>query len=46
MKNLQELALNYVDKEQQPNNWLNLQFYYMFSKKGKKNIGEAPVVAG
>jgi outer membrane protein insertion porin family len=24
-----EAALNYVDKEQQPNNWLNLQFYYL-----------------
>jgi outer membrane protein insertion porin family len=37
-----EAAINYVDKEQQPNNWLNLQFYYLFSKNGKKNIGEAP----
>jgi len=35
-------AVNYVDKEQQPNNVLNLQFYYMFSKKGKKDIGEPP----
>jgi outer membrane protein insertion porin family len=35
-------ATNYVDKEQQPNNWLNLQFYYTFSKHGKKDIGEAP----
>jgi outer membrane protein insertion porin family len=39
-----EAAVNYVDKEQQPNNWLNLQFYYLFSKKGKKNIGEAPAI--
>lgn len=39
-----DLALNYVDKEQQPNNWLNLQFYYLFSKNGKKNIGEAPAL--
>jgi outer membrane protein insertion porin family len=39
-----EAALNYVDKEQQPNNWLNLQFYYTFSKNGKKNIGEAPSI--
>jgi len=39
-----ETAVNYVDKEQQPNNWLNLQLYYTFSNKGKKNIGEAPVV--
>jgi outer membrane protein insertion porin family len=35
-------AVNYVDKEQQPNNWLNLQFYYTFSRHGKKDIGEAP----
>jgi len=35
-------AENYVDKEQQPNNVLNLQFYYLFSKNGKKDIGEAP----
>ena len=41
-KQYSELALNYVDKEQQPNNWLNLQFYYTFSKHGKKDIGEAP----
>ena len=39
---LSETAINYVDKEQQPNNWLNLQFYYLFSKKGKRDIGEAP----
>jgi outer membrane protein insertion porin family len=37
-----EAAVNYVDKEQQPNNVLNLQFYYLFSKNGKKDIGEAP----
>jgi hypothetical protein len=37
-----EAAVNYVDKGQQPNNWLNLQFYYLFSKKGKKDIGEPP----
>ncbi|MEO6524406.1 MAG: BamA/TamA family outer membrane protein [Mucilaginibacter sp.] len=35
-------AVNYVDKEQQPNNWLNLQFYYTFSNHGKRDIGEAP----
>jgi hypothetical protein len=39
-----EAALNYVDKEQQPNNKLNLQFYYWFSNKGKRNIGEAPAI--
>ena len=41
-KEFAEAAVNYVDKEQQPNNWLNLQFYYTFSNKGKRNIGEAP----
>ncbi|RCH54058.1 hypothetical protein DJ568_14325 [Mucilaginibacter hurinus] len=39
-----DLALNYIDKEQRPNNWLNLQFYYMFSQNGKKNIGEPPSI--
>lgn len=39
-----ETAVNYVDKEQQPNNKLNLQLYYMFSQKGKKDIGEAPAI--
>lgn len=43
-KNFEDLAVNYVDKEQQPNNWLNLQLYYSFSKKGKRNIGEAPAL--
>ncbi len=41
-KEFLEPAANYVDKEEQPNNWLNLQFYYLFSKNGKKDIGEAP----
>ncbi|MBD1393192.1 translocation and assembly module lipoprotein TamL [Mucilaginibacter glaciei] len=41
-KDFADAAVMYVDKEQQPNNWLNLQFYYLFSNKGKKNIGEAP----
>ncbi|WP_091149955.1 translocation and assembly module lipoprotein TamL [Mucilaginibacter pineti] len=39
-----DAAVNYVDKEQQPNNWLNLQLYYTFNKSGKKNIGEAPAI--
>ncbi|MBS1524838.1 MAG: BamA/TamA family outer membrane protein [Bacteroidetes bacterium] len=39
---LAESAVNYVDKDQQPNNWLNLQLYYLFSKNGKKDIGEPP----
>lgn len=35
---------NYVDKEQQPNNWLNLNFYYAFSNKGKRDIGDPPAL--
>lgn len=41
-KQYQETVVNYVDKEQQPNNWFNLQFYYLFSNHGKREIGEAP----
>ena len=41
-KEFQEAAVNYVDKDQQPNSWLNLQLYYKFGKKGKKDIGEPP----
>ena len=43
-KEFAEPAVNYVDKEQQPNNILNLQFYYLFSKNGKKSIGEPPAI--
>jgi outer membrane protein insertion porin family len=43
-KEFAELAVNYVDKQQQPNNVLNLQFYYLFNKKGNKNIGEPPAI--
>nr|WP_157682176.1 BamA/TamA family outer membrane protein [Mucilaginibacter mallensis] len=43
-KEFAELAVNYVDKEQQPNNVINLEFYYLFSKNGKKDIGEAPAI--
>ncbi|WP_299288153.1 BamA/TamA family outer membrane protein [uncultured Mucilaginibacter sp.] len=39
-----EPAKNYVDKQQQPNSIVNLQFYYAFSKNGKKNIGEPPAI--
>ncbi|MDB5031131.1 BamA/TamA family outer membrane protein [Mucilaginibacter sp.] len=39
-----ELALNYVDKQQQPNNVINLQLYYLFNKKGKRSIGESPAI--
>ncbi|MFD2147510.1 hypothetical protein [Mucilaginibacter antarcticus] len=35
-KEFSELAVNYVDKEQQPNNAFNLQLYYLFNKSGKK----------
>jgi hypothetical protein len=41
-KQLSLVAANYVDKEQQPNNWLNLQFYYLLNSKGKHDIGEPP----
>jgi hypothetical protein len=41
-KQFSEAAVNYVDKEQQPNNTLNLKLYYWFSKNGKRDIGEAP----
>src|SRR4051812_11628952 len=43
-KEFTEAAANYVDKQQQPNNALNLQFYYLFSKNGKKNTGEPPAI--
>lgn len=37
-------AVTYVDKEQQPNNVVNLEFYYWFSKNGKRDIGEPPAI--
>ncbi len=43
-KEFEEQALNYVDKQQQPNNVINLQLYYMFNKSGKRNIGEPPAI--
>lgn len=39
-----EPAKNYVDKQQQPNSAVNLQLYYLFSKKGKKAFGEPPAI--
>lgn len=39
-----EPAKNYVDKQQQPNSKVNLQFYYLFSKNGKRAIGEPPAI--
>ncbi|HTI57912.1 BamA/TamA family outer membrane protein [Mucilaginibacter sp.] len=41
-KEFSEAAINYVDKDQQPNNKFNLRLYYWFSKNGKKDIGEPP----
>lgn len=43
-KEFSEAAVNYVDKQQQPNSVVNLQFYYWFSKNGKRKIGEAPAI--
>ncbi|HTH83403.1 MAG TPA: BamA/TamA family outer membrane protein [Mucilaginibacter sp.] len=43
-KEFAELAVNYVDKQQQPNSVVNLQLYYLFNKNGKKNIGEPPAI--
>jgi outer membrane protein insertion porin family len=43
-KEFSEAAANYVDKEQQPNKVINLQLYYLLSKKGKKDIGEPPAI--
>jgi hypothetical protein len=43
-KEFSEAAVNYVDKQQQPNSVVNLQFYYWFSKNGKRKIGEPPSI--
>jgi len=43
-KEFADAAVLYVDKGQQPNNVINLQFYYMFSKNGKRDIGEPPAI--
>jgi outer membrane protein insertion porin family len=43
-KEFAEAAATYVDKGIQPNNVINLQFYYLFSKNGKKDIGEPPAI--
>jgi outer membrane protein insertion porin family len=39
-----ELAVNYVDKQQQPNNVINLQLYNLFNKNGKHNFGDPPAI--
>ena len=43
-KEFNEAAFTFVDKQQQPNNWINLQLYYLFSKNGKKDVGEPPAI--
>ncbi len=43
-KQFSDQALTYVDRLQQPNNWFNLQLYYLLSRNGKKNIGEPPAI--
>ncbi len=43
-EDFKEAAVTYVDKLQQPNNVINLQFYYLFSNNGKKDIGEPPAI--
>jgi outer membrane protein insertion porin family len=43
-KEFTDAALLHVDKLQQPNSWFNLQLYYLFNKKGKKDIGEPPAI--
>lgn len=43
-KEFNEASYLYVDKAQQPNNRFNLQLWLLFSKNGKKNIGEAPAL--
>ncbi len=43
-KEFSEAAVTYVDKGQQPNNVINLQFYYLFSNNGKKDVGEPPAI--
>ena len=43
-KEFADAAVTYVDKEQQPNNVINLQFYYLFNKSGKSDIGEPPAI--
>lgn len=43
-KEFAEAAPTFVDKQQQPNNWINLNLYYMFSHNGKKDVGEPPSI--
>jgi hypothetical protein len=43
-KEFSEAAYTYIDRLQQPNSWFNLQLYYTFNKKGKKELGEPPAI--
>lgn len=43
-KEFSEASYLYVDRLQQPNSWFNLQLYYLFNKKGKKDLGEPPAI--
>lgn len=43
-KEFSEAALTYIDRLQQPNSWFNLQLYYLFNKKGNKDLGEPPAI--
>jgi outer membrane protein insertion porin family len=43
-KEFSEAAPTFVDKQQQPNNWINLNLYYTFSKNGKNDVGEPPSI--
>jgi outer membrane protein insertion porin family len=43
-KEFSEAALTYVDRLQQPNSWFNLQLYYLFNRKGNKDLGEPPAI--
>ena len=43
-KDFKEASLTYVDVLQQPNSWFNLQLYYIFNPKGKKELGEPPAI--
>ncbi|PTQ94144.1 outer membrane protein assembly factor BamA [Mucilaginibacter yixingensis] len=43
-KEFAEAAPTFVDKQEQPNNWINLNLYYMFSHDGKKDVGEPPAI--
>jgi len=43
-KEFKDAAPTYVDKQEQVNNWINLQLYLTFSKNGKNDVGEPPAI--